>query len=371
MARISQIKGASSRGEFMKRYLIIILSIVIVISCQKKKEETTTPSTTFQGLFSMSMNLSAVDASDANYQTEYTAGYNIGMRGAQTVISWCTENTDFNYAPAQFLSTNNGYGLTRLSSQGFKILLTIPIIAITTKCAPPRVAADAFNTTAMKTAYRAFLDQILPSIDTNVLYVSFGNEVDDYFATHPTEWTAYKELIEDAASYVKASKSWVKVGVTTTFKGASGTHQANVQTLNTNMDVFILTYYPHPGNFIMQEPTVVNADMQTAVTLAGSKPLIYQEFGYPTQTDLNASEAKQWQFFDLGLSEWKTIGSTKIPFLSAFKRRDYFDNIASCSTAGTNANKFLCSLGFVTNTQINKTSWTNIQAKLTSIGLPY
>jgi len=352
------------------RYVVVIFSLLTAFGCTKKNEDPV-PATPFQGVFSMSMNLSAVDASDANYQAEYSAGYGIGMRGAQTVISWCTENTDFNYAPANYLSTNSGYGLTRLSGQGFKILLTIPIIAITTKCAPPRVASDAFNTVAMKTAYRAFLDQILPSIDSNVLYVSFGNEVDDYFATHPTEWSAYKELIEDAAAYVKAAKPWVKVGVTTTFKGASGSYQSEVQTLNTNMDVFILTYYPHPGNFVMQDPTVVTADMQTAVTLAGSKPLVYQEFGYPTHTDLNGSEAKQWQFFDLGLTQWSAIGSTKIPFLSAFKRRDYFNNTASCSTAGTNANKFLCSLGFVTNTQTNKTSWSNIQAKLTSIGLPF
>lgn len=325
----------------------------------------------FQGIFSMSMNLSAVQASDANYQAEYSAGYQIGMRGAQTVISWCSESADYNYTAANYLATNNGYGLTRLSSQGFKIMLTIPIIAITTKCAPPRVASDAFNTSAMKTAYRAFLDQILPHVDSNVLYISFGNEVDDYFATHPTEWTAYKELIEDAASYVKSSKPWVKTGVTTTFKGASGAYQSQVQNLNTNMDVFILTYYPHPGNFLMQSPNVVTTDMQTAVNLAGAKPLVYQEFGYPTNTDINGSEANQWQFFDSGLTQWRTIGSTKISFLSAFKRRDYNNDVASCGTAGTNANKFLCSLGFVQNNQTPKMAWTNLQAKLNSIGLPF
>jgi hypothetical protein len=337
-------------------------------SCEKKSEESS--SSGFGGVFSMSMNLSAVDASDGNYQAEYTAGYNLGMRGAQTVISWCTENTDYNYAPAVYLSTNSGYGLTRLSSQGFKILVTIPIVAITTKCAPPRVAADAFNTAAMKAAYRAFLDQILPYIDSNVLYVSFGNEVDDYFATHSSEWSAFKELIEDAGSYVKASRPWVKVGVTTTFKGASGSYQSEVQTLNQNMDVFILTYYPHPGNFVMQEPTVVENDMATAVTLAGSKPLIYQEFGYPTHADLNASESKQWQFFDLGLSKWRAIGASTLPFLSAFKRRDYFNNVASCGAGGTNANKFLCSLGLTNNDQTAKTAWTNLQSKLTAIGVP-
>jgi hypothetical protein len=292
------------------------------------------------------------------------------MRGAQTVISWCSENTDFNYAPAIYLATNNGYGLTRLSSQGFKILVTIPIIAISTKCAPPRVSGDAFNTTAMKNAYRAFLDQILPFIDSNVLYVSFGNEVDTYFNSHPSEWPAYKELVEDAATYVKSSKPWIKTGVTVTFEGASGSHQSNVQALNENMDIYILTYYPHSGNFIMEDPTIVEADMDSAVALAGSKPLVYQEFGYPSHVDLNASEAKQWQFFDLGLSKWKSFGSTKIPFLSAFKRRDYFNDVPSCGSIGTNYNKFLCSLGFVNNDLSEKIAWANIQSKLASLGFP-
>lgn len=350
---------------------LVGVTICLFAGCGKGHNSSNgdTPSP-FAGIFAMSMNLSSIDASDANYQAEYSAGYAIGARGAQTVISWCTENADYYYDPAIYLSTNNGYGLTQLSSQGFKILVTIPIIAITTKCAPPRVASDAFNTDAMKAAYHEFLDHILPYVDNNVLYVSFGNEVDSYFAAHPTEWGAYRELIEDASGYVKASKPWIKTGVTTTFLGASSTYRTEVQDLNTNMDVFILTYYPHPGNFVMEEPTVVEADMQDAVTLAGLKPLIYQEFGYPSDAGINASEDKQWQFFDLGLSKWKTIGSTKIPFLSAFKRRDYYNDVASCGATGTNVNRFLCSLGFVYNDQSPKTSWMNIQNKLSSLGLP-
>lgn len=355
------------RFGFARYFLLLATIAACTGSSSLEVTATDQAATAFNGIFSMSMNLSAADASDANYQAEYNAGVTIGMRGAQTVITWCSESVDNVYTQAIYLASNAGYGLPALSARGLKIMLTVPIIAITTKCAPPRVASDAFNTAAMKTAYRAFLAQIFPSIDTNVIYISFGNEVDDYFATHATEWAAYRELIEDACAYVKQNKAWVKCGVTTTFKGASGTYQTEVQTLNTNMDVFILTYYPHPGNFVMQEPTVVSAGVSSAVSLAGAKPLVYQEFGYPTDTNINASEAKQAQFFDLGLTAWAGHGSAKIPFVSAFKRRDYQGS--SCGTAGTNPYRFLCSLGMVQNNQTAKASWSALAAKLRSLGI--
>lgn len=81
----------------MSRMVLVVLLIALGPGACKTYLGQAGEAATFQGIFSMSMNLSAVQASDANYQAEYSAGYQIGMRGAQTVISWCSESTDYNY----------------------------------------------------------------------------------------------------------------------------------------------------------------------------------------------------------------------------------------------------------------------------------
>ena len=139
--------------------------------------------------------------------------------------------------------------------------------------------------------YRALIDQVLPYLNSSVKYISLGNEVDTYLTGTSSEWTAYKALIEDARTYIRQKKPNIKVGVTTTFDGFIGNASAqtavNIASLNANMDVIILTYYPTGVNFVPRDPSTVSTDMAAMVTKAGGKPLVMQEWGYPSSSILS------------------------------------------------------------------------------------
>src|SRR5262249_26293679 len=158
------------------------------------------------------------------------------------------------------------------------------------------------------------LDKVAPLLNDRVKYVSLGNEVDSYFKKHPGEWAAYRSLVEDARSYLLSLKPSVKVGVTTTFEGASSTFVTQIASLDTNMDVVILTYYPLDfTTFAPRAPSTVAPDMAKMIALAGGKPLVMQEWGYPTSGSLGSDESKQAEFITNTFAEWASYGKAKIP----------------------------------------------------------
>ena len=123
---------------------------------------------------------------------------------------------------------------------------------------PADIAALAFDDAVVKSRFHALIDAIKDQIVSQVKYVALGNEVDTYFSTHPGEWTAYKNLVEDARIYLKSLKPNLIVGVTTTFDGATSKFVSQIQSLNTNMDAVMLTYYPTSTSFIVREPGTVS-----------------------------------------------------------------------------------------------------------------
>ena len=325
----------------------------------------------FNPVVSMNANISASESLNT-YATEYQAIYADGARGAQTAAPWSSLESP---GPTYVLTmiTNPYFGLDALKGYGYtSVLVNIPIVAIASRTMPADIAGLPFSDPVVKARYHALIDQVLPYLNSSVKYISLGNEVDTYFSTHGTEWLAYKDLIEDARTYIHTLKPNIKVGVTTTFVGATLTQKTNVASLNANMDVIILTYYPTSSStFIPRNPLTVGGDMDAMVVVAGSKPLVLQEWGYPSSTYLSSTEQMQADFITNTFSSWVLYGSERIPFISFFKRRDW--DPAHCATlsnqlAGQNFYEFLCSLGLLNNDGSPKMAYTALTTELSFIG---
>lgn len=345
-----------------KNLFFLVILCFTVLACTKKNDDATTTTEVFAPITSMNTNVSSSD-SITLYTTEYQAVYAAGMRGAQTVSPWSSLNTTGTTYDLTMI-TNAYFGLSALQGYGFtSILLTLPIVAITARKMPADISASNFNDAAVKARFRLLIDQIVPYLNSSVKYISLGNEVDSYFATHTSEWAAYKELIEDARSYIISLKPDIKVGVTTTFEGASSTYATEVASLNANMDVIVMTYYPISAGFVARDPSTVSTDMQTMVTLAAGKPIIMQEWGYPSSATNSGSASKQSDFITNTFAAWRTHGTTNIPFISFFKRREW--TAAHCATitgqtAGQTFYEFMCSLGLLNNDSSPKTAYTTL-----------
>jgi hypothetical protein len=302
---------------------------------------------------SANASLSASD-SITLYTSEYQALYSIGLRGAQTAAPWKVLNPTGTTYDLTML-TNPYFGMSALAGYGFThILLNVPSITVDVRSMPTDIDTLPFNDPAVKARYRALIDQVAPYLNSSVKYVSLGNEVDTYLSTHTSEWTAYKELIDDARTYLQTLKPGLLVGVTTTFGGASSTHVSDVASLNQNMDIVIYTYYPlNFATMTARDPNTVSVDMAAMVSLANGKPLVIQEWGYPSSTFVSGSEQRQSAFIDNTFAAWRQHGSDTIPFLSFFKRREWTSsectNRAQGQTSGQPFYEFLCSLGLLTN----------------------
>ncbi|MBK8202575.1 MAG: glycosyl hydrolase 53 family protein [Bdellovibrionales bacterium] len=356
---------------FRIKISFLMLLLIALVGCQKKSTDTTAAPTspTFSPIISMSTNISSSD-SITLYTTEYQTVYSAGLRGAQTVAPWSSLNTTGTTYDLTMI-TNSYFGLSAIQGYGFSsILLTVPIIAITSRKLPADISANNFNDSAVKTRYRLLIDQLVPYLNSSVKYVSLGNEVDSYFATHSSEWTAYKDLIEDARSYLISLKPNIKVGVTTTFEGATSTYAAQIASLNANMDVIIMTYYPISGSFVARDPSTVSTDMQTMITMAAGKPIVMQEWGYPSSVTNGGSTSKQADFITNTFSSWRVHGTDKIPFISFFKRREWTSAYCGALTGQTSGQafyEFMCSLGLLNNDSTAKTAYTTFLSSISGL----
>ncbi len=351
----------------MKKFWIVILPILFF--CKKSDDPvSTTPATTFPpGNFSATSSFNAnLSASEpfSNYESEYKTIRAIGARGAQTAAPWGSLNpTGTTYDLATI--SNPYFGLSKLSSYGYEtIFLNIPIIAVGSRSMPADIATLSFSDPMVRARFHALIDVIKDQINNQVKYIALGNEVDTYFSTHAAEWSAYKSLVEDAKTYLKAIKPNVIVGVTTTFDGATSKFISQVKDLNANMDAVMLTYYPITSGFIPREPSTVAGDVVKMVDAGGGKPLVLQEWGYPSSTSLGSSEAKQAEFIYNSLVELEKQGVSKFPYVSFFKHRDWNESHVQAITgqkSGQAFFEFMSSLGMKKNDGSSKAAFLVVQ----------
>jgi hypothetical protein len=330
----------------MKKWL---LGAVMIAGCGTS--ESPSPGITpgsFSATVAMNANLSAEEPYQ-NYEAEYMAIRALGASGAQTAAPWASLNptgTTYDLTPI----INPIFGLGKLVDYGYEtIFLNIPIITIEVRSMPTDIASLTFDDPQVVARFRALIDAILGSLPPEVKYISLGNEVDTYFNTHPGEWAAYHVLVEDARTYLKSLRPAVTVGVTTTFKGSTSTWVGEVLALNSNLDAVMITYYPLEGNgFFPRPPNTVASDVTKMVNISIGKPVVIQEWGYPSSTFLGSSEAAQADFMLQSLVELQKQGTAKFPFVSFFKYRDWSTGHAASLTnqsAGQPFFEFMSSLG--------------------------
>jgi len=236
--------------------------------------------------------------------------------------------------------------------------------------------STAWNDPAMEARLHALVDAIQPVLTSQVKYISIGNEVDVYLGANPTQWAAYQSFYENALAYVHQKLPGVRVGVTTTFTGASAAQQANVAQLNTMSDVFIFTYYPLGPGFVPKGPQSPLADFATMRSLAGSRPVVLQEVGYPSSTLLSSSETDEATYVSNVFQAWQS-GSTQMPFLNYFALHDFTPTF--CSTLAqfygdpndAAFQAYLCTLGLHHDDGTVKPAWQTLLNSASAQGFPH
>jgi hypothetical protein len=291
-----------------------------------------------------------------------------GAGGLYQAWSWqALEPSPGRYDLDNFASTLSYLGQTR----GLSMLLTIHVVNTSVREIPADLHALPFDSPRMKQRFRALFDALLPHLDRHVLYLSIGNEVDEYLS-RSQEWAAYQSFYEDAAAHVRARAPWLKVGVTSTFDGARLKCPREVAALNAASDVFILTYYAVDERFLPEASRSPLDDLPRAVALAGGRPLVLQEVGYPSSEALPSSEQHQADFISSVFAAWHSTAN--IPYLNFSLMHDY--GRAHCSTlprfyglpGDARFEAFLCSIGLRDSNGRPKLGWFALEHEAAAAG---
>ena len=242
-------------------------------------------------------------------------------------------------------------------------LVGLQVINTVTREVPVGLENTAWDDPAMIAALEDLLDQLIPSMQGRVSYLSIGNEVDVYFANgRLSELNAYRDLVSTLQSYLSTRLPDVKVGITVTAGGWLGPQVQNWIDLTEFTDVIITTYYPLQADFSVREPNVPLSDFPTLLSLVSDRPWVFQEVGYPSSTVGDSSETMQAEFVHQVFAAWRDANG-RIPFLNWFLLHDLSTALVDEFVLyyGVNDEKFrayLDSLGLRNRDNTDKAAWT-------------
>ena len=235
-----------------------------------------------------------------SYDSCFAIGEDIGMGSVGMFQNWTnieTAPTTYNFF--LFDIANFYYPL-----HSMPIDLTIAPIATNQLEVPSDLTTVAFDSPLMINRFNALLDSIkvhIPSVTLSSLVI--GSEHDIYIGSNATLWNQYTTFYNSVSAHAKALWPGLKVATELTFNGIT-THNSFAQTLNTNSDYIGVSHYPLNNDFTVKPLSVLAGDFDTLVTLYPSKPICFYQYGYPSSTVCNSSDALQTQFITETFNVW-------------------------------------------------------------------
>ena len=147
-----------------------------------------------------------------------------------------------------------------------------------------------------------------------------------------------------------------------TFDGAMGPNATNIANLAASTDMLVFTYYPLGVDLHPRVPKSPEIDFPRMRSLAGGRPVVLQEVGYPSSAFLTSSEPMQAAFVTSAFQAWGTSAS-QIPFINFFLLHDFTDSECDQSIAyygfpsDQNLHAFVCSIGLRNADGSPKQAW--------------
>jgi hypothetical protein len=193
------------------------------------------------------------------------------------------------------------YRIGEAVQENLPAILHIRVIDTNQRAMPADLMGKPFDAEEMGVRLDRLLDAVLPRLEGRVKYFLVGNEIDAYFNRHPGEVQAFAKLVARAAAHIRNRVPDAQISVSTTFDGIEDAR--HLRPILDQTAFFALTYYPISADFVVRDPSTVDADFPRILAAAGSKQIFLQEVGYPTSATNGSSEEKQAEFFSRVLDQ--------------------------------------------------------------------
>ena len=188
-----------------------------------------------------------------------------------------------------------GYKISEAVQENLPAVLHIRVIDTNQRAIPADLMDLPFDSEQVGVRLDQLLDAVLPKLEGRVKYFLVGNEIDPYFKQHPGEVEAFAKLVARAAARIRKTVPDAQISVSTTLDGIKDAVQ--LRPILDQTTFVALTYYPMSPDFVVRDPSTVDADFEGILSAAGSKRIFLQEVGYPTSPNNGSSEEKQAELF--------------------------------------------------------------------------
>ncbi|MGD2248339.1 MAG: glycosyl hydrolase 53 family protein [Candidatus Methanofastidiosia archaeon] len=243
----------------------------------------------------------AITEGSTNFEESFQIVKDVGAQFVELPLNW----DDIEKSPQeygnQFLSIANMY----YPSTNTKVLLTINPVDTNVLHLPEDLANKNFDDPEVIERYNQLMDYVFSQIpDLDLVAVSIGNEIDAYLNEDPEKWEQYQRFFKETSKYIK--DKGVTIGCKTTFDAAAKKNETEIKILNQYSDVIMVNYYPLNADFSVKDPSVVQSDFDTVVSLYPNKIIYITEAGYPSSPYVGSSEPMQKEFIKEIFKAWDT-----------------------------------------------------------------
>ncbi|MBI3204101.1 MAG: hypothetical protein HYZ29_21375 [Myxococcales bacterium] len=246
----------------------------------------------------------------------------LGSRGVSQVLTW-KQLFESPAVPAQGQWEKLQAVSQLYQSSGRSLLVCLALVDRTLDARPAGGAASWADSTTVA-ALDALIDKVLSTFGSELYAVSFGNELDRYFASHDAQSAAgLAALVEHGIGYAKKHPKKLPsllIGATFSAQSLTGTPTPTIAGLLKKADVAVTTYYPLDATFAARPPSVVAQDLDALESLSAGdaeppRPILLQEVGYPSAA-ANKSSPDQQKAFYQALTQALTTRRARFPFVS-------------------------------------------------------
>ncbi len=215
------------------------------------------------------------------------------------------------------------FGIPWTKNLGYKTMLTIPTINTVARSIPADINHLPFDDPVVLRRFDQLLEELKPILESDVDYISLGNEVDIYLALNPEEIEPFARFA--AHGYETLERLGINKPhcVTFTVDGLLAKHQF-IDQLIAECDYLPITYYPLGAGSQFRDPDVAESDIGEVVRISDNLPIVFQELGYGTGGLSGGSEARQAAFYENALRVMENyanqIEAVSITMLHDFSR---------------------------------------------------
>ena len=251
-------------------------------------------------------------AEDGDFDAAWQNASTAGVQAFPLSVDWNATELPGPVRADDYLVLLNDY----YAGKNLLVALAIRPIHTNQRVVPGDLAGKRLDDPLVIARFKAFVDFVfskIPNLKLEVLYI--GSEFDEYLGSNQSSWLQYEKFYRAVKTHVKTRKPTLKVGVESSFNGLTILNRQQLVRLNQFTDVIGVSHYPINADGSVQAPVTIQAAFDALVALYPTKPIYFNQLGYPSSTVLKSSWEKQRQFVSEVFKAWDRH-STRVRYVS-------------------------------------------------------